>query len=313
MIILNSVNDFKSLLIKQVLDYKELTYVNLEYAENNHIEYDFNSTSIIYIDSPVNDSERMITKKMSNILKSKEIDNKKEDNIYISENIKSGFEEIKMGKNKKCLTKTDEGEDVLEEEFDEEYENTLTYQDFSDNKELILTDPYIIIRFLEDLCDTPSLYPTYMDKRYLIYQFEKRFLHDIFELFFEFERLLLVSCGNANSYNFKHLINETDNLLKNNHVKGKFNKILEIIEIKIIPFVEQKENDKYFLSNKINSIEIILFTLIKRLFQYKLLSSSNINKLLLMKYNEVEKCFNKKDKEHQVVNYKTISFKQHYK
>lgn len=298
MIILNSVNDFKSLFVKVLLEYKELTYVNLEYTENNNIEYDSNSTSVVFIDSPVNDSERMITKKMDRILKYEEKNKTRENNIYISSNIKSyPFDEIRM----KPLKPYDDFEE-------------LNHLRNPNSKELVITEPYIILRFLEDLCDTPSLYPTAIDKRYTLHQFEKMFIRDIFNMMYDFERLLILCYGN-NCYNLKKIMFSNENILKNNHVKGKFNKIMELVNSKILPFVIQKEEKKYFMGDKINSIEIIIYSMIKKLFDYKLIERYSLNKIMIKKYDVLYNLFNKnnEDKEYQVVNYRNTKLSHHIK
>lgn len=305
MIILNSVNDFKSMFIKVLLEYKELTYVNLEYTENNNIEYDTHSTSVVFIDSPVNDSERMITKKMDRILKNEEKNKSIEKNIYISSNIKSYIlDEIRM----KPLKQYDDSEENLSDI------NELNHLRNPTSKELVITDPYIILRFLEDLCDTPSLYPTAIDKRYTLHQFEKKFISDIFNMMYEFERLLILCYGN-NCYNLKKIMFSNENILKNNHVKGKFNKIMELINTKILPFIVKKEEKKYFMGDKINSIEIIIYSMIKKLFEYKLIERYSINKIMMKKYDILYNLFNKnnEDKEYQVVNYKNTKLSHHIK
>lgn len=310
MIILNSVNDYKSLFIKTILEFKRVTYVNLEYAENNNLIYNFDSTSIVFIDSPVNDSERMITKKVKYFISSEE---KKDKNIYInsSDNLKPKFKILNMSKRK-----------TIDDDFDNNYEEDVkninkieeTDEILNQNmdEELVLTDPYIILRFLNDLCEVPTLYPTAMDKRYKIHQFEKKFIADIFEEMFSFEKMLLVSYGGVNGYNFKKLLNIKEHILKNNQVKGKFNKILELISNKIVPYVEAREENKYFLHNHINSIEIVIYSLIKRLIQYNLINLNSINKVLMRKYKKLEELFSySEEKEHQIINYRNINLNHH--
>lgn len=265
MIILNSVSDFKSFFIKTILNFKGLTYVNLEYAENNNLDYSLMLTTLVYINSPINDSERMITKKIKSLIKIQET---KKNNIYVSEN-----------------------------------ENN--YSRFL-KKDVVLKDPYVIIRFLQDLCYPPSLYPTSMEKRLFIHINEKDIFKTLFEHMYNFEKNLLIEYGGNNGYNFKKILKLKQISLGNEKVKIEFNKIVELLSF-ITKIIIKNINSKYFFYDNLNPIELLFYCFIDRLFQYNLINNKiSLNSILLKKYNLIKKELLNQDSDHKVVDYQNL-------
>lgn len=272
MIILNSVNDFKSFFLKKMLDYKGLTYVNLEYSENNNADYSEDSTGVVYISSPVNDSERMISKKMTSVLKKEE--RSKNINIYV------------------------EKEEV-------EY-----FADLYSKKDVVLKAPHVIVKFLDDLCNVPQIYPTAMDKRYLIYQFEVKYYEQIFSLMFNLEKSILKNTNKPNGFTLKKEVNKPNPDFSNQEMVKSLKEILNMINKDILPYAKKMINRNFFYFDKINSIEILTATMIERLLELKLINHESLDNLLWEKYKSVVNILKKRkeeDKDHLIVNYKNIN------
>lgn len=307
MIILNSVNDFKSFYFKNLLEFKGLTYINLEYSKNNFEEYSPSSTSIVYINSPVNDSEKIITKKISNVILNQE---KMPENIYISStasNINGSFEKMfkdglismKKWKLRDTTLGFEETEDSDYEYPDEDYEP-------SKKTEVVITDPYIVTRFIDELCEVPNLYSFDKSKKYKQIQFDKKFIEEIFKLFYSLERKLILT-NNKNQLKLSEILNNPDKHEISSFAESK--ELIKVVKQNILPFILLKDPKEFnfFINNQISVLEICLFSIFHRLRKLKLIELFKFEEQLLLnqKSHNVEteiKKFNSKA-EIKVVNY----------
>lgn len=281
MIILNSVNDFKSSFLKKLFEIKGVTYINLEYSNNKSLKFSQSSTSLVYIYSPVSDIDRHITKNLQESLNKSEEGYRK--NIFVASHNNSPFSPENIF-------------DINELEGDFERPN------------ILITNPYDIVRFIDELCPSNTLFDTDLKKRYMMHDECTRFYRDVFEKMFDVEKMLLRHFGQENGYAFKKILMLEDLKAGNNHVKGALNRVFDLLK-EINVGVQQRKNKKFFFYDYISPFDILFFCLIDRLIELNQLDESDLDQITRSKYRSLNKEINSLNSGVRMVSYKNLSKK----